>query len=130
MRKFLWVTAVAMPLLFAPSQAHAWGWGGGCFPCGVGIDAGAHFNVYNVNTGFIASAAPWYTYYPYEAYFQVPAPYPSYPYWVGSSSIAVSPAPVLPAVPIPPTVPGGQLPPPIPGPAGAPVPAPIPGPAR
>ncbi|HZU34264.1 MAG TPA: hypothetical protein VFA18_00060, partial [Gemmataceae bacterium] len=105
--------------------------GCGCGPWGFGFNVGGHISITGApcGGGALGQAGPWFSYYPYEAYFQTPAPYPSYPYWVGSGSVAVvpaAPALTVPTAPPPATVP---LPPPQPGPAGAPLPPPQPGPA-
>jgi len=117
MRKLLWAALVALPFLLIPARAHAWGCdgcGGSCGPWTVNL--GFTFGITNGcgGNGGLAQAGPWFSYWPYEAYFQTPAPYPSYPYWIGSSSAAVAPAPVVPLAPVSPP---GQLPPPLPGPA-------------
>jgi len=72
MKKLLGLGAfLAMALLFgSTSQAAGWGqgpvYGSGPyrpFGCGAGI-----------------YSAPWYLFYPYDNYFNMPAP-PAYPYW-------------------------------------------------
>ena len=78
MRTILTATILSLPLLAAPAQA---------FNClgPVNVDAGAG-GYLNVNFGGPGAAprfpaAPWYTYFPYPAYFQLPAPVGGYPYW-------------------------------------------------
>ncbi len=46
-------------------------------PCN--MDAGFHFNMQSY--GCQATLGPWYSYFPYEAHFQVPAPVCPYPNW-------------------------------------------------
>jgi hypothetical protein len=66
------VSALAILAIFGVSASHAAGWGQGTtygsgpyrpFGCGAGI-----------------YSAPWYLFYPYDNYFNMPAP-PAYPYW-------------------------------------------------
>lgn len=61
-------------------------------------------------------AAPWYSYFPYDAYFTTPAPVNNYPYWPGTPTVAQ--ATVVPGVPVP-AAPATPVPP-----AAVPVPAP------
>jgi hypothetical protein len=53
-----------------------------CGPCGGACGPGAG-----------PGAAPWYSYWPYDAYFQTPAPM-TYPFWPGPQVPAQPPAPV------------------------------------
>jgi hypothetical protein len=74
MRKLFWVVCLATVLL--PAEAYAWG-----VPP-YEIDAGVNcwFNIRRLDAQ--AQAAPWYTYWPHEAHFQLPAPITSpYPSW-------------------------------------------------
>jgi hypothetical protein len=82
MRAFLRACLVALPLLAAPSLAQAWT----CPP--VKIDAGvnAYCNAYIGNWGMGAQLGPWYTYWPYNAHFQSPAPVGGWPFWPTSAS--------------------------------------------
>jgi hypothetical protein len=43
------------------------------------VDAGFHFNMQS--GGCQPTLAPWYSYFPYEAHFQVSAPVCTYPNW-------------------------------------------------
>ncbi len=90
MKTFVRALVLALPFLAVPPQAHAWGNSGGFM-------INFHCNC-NKNDG-CGTGAPWYTYWPYEAYFQVPA-MPQYPYWPAPmiSSFQMPPA----AAPAPP----------------------------
>jgi hypothetical protein len=69
MKRLLWGGALALPLLFLPSEAKAFCIGG------YEIDSGARVwcNVKRINLT-MPTAGPWYLYWPYQAHFQVPAP--------------------------------------------------------
>jgi hypothetical protein len=43
------------------------------------VDIGFHANC--VSGGVKACLGPWFSYFPYDAYFQMPAPVPPYPNW-------------------------------------------------
>ena len=89
MKTFVRALALALPFLAVPAEAHAWGSGGfqvcfnlgfnknkGCDPCAGGGGGGG--------------GAPWYTYWPYDAYFQVPA-MSAYPYWPAPMTTSMQP---------------------------------------
>jgi hypothetical protein len=90
MKALLRACLVALPFFAVPTLAHAWG-----FPClpPVKVDAGvnAHFNAYIGQWGLMAQAGPWYSYFPYDAYFQTPAPVGGWPFWPPASAPAVPP---------------------------------------
>ncbi len=69
MKRLLWAGALALPLFFLTSEAKAFCIGG------YEVDTGAKVwcNVRQFNLT-MPTAGPWYLYYPYQAYFQVPAP--------------------------------------------------------
>jgi hypothetical protein len=75
----------ALPLLAAASPARAqW-----CPPTKVDAGIGFHFNCYS--GGVHAVAAPWYSYFPYNAYFQTPAPVCGWPFWPTGGAANASP---------------------------------------
>jgi hypothetical protein len=94
MRTLLRAAVLALPLLATPSALQAW-----CFPP-VKVDCGAnfHLNGYVGNCGFGAQAGPWYTYFPYNAYFQTPAPVHGWPFWPAPAGPESVP-PVMPNLP-------------------------------
>lgn len=76
MKKTLLLLVLALGLFGVPSRAQAW----------------FHVHPYRVDAGFKiwfniqplgpqVQLAPWYTYFPYEAHFQTPAPMGYYPQW-------------------------------------------------
>jgi hypothetical protein len=69
MKRFLWAGALALPLLFLPSEAKAIVIGG----CEVDTGAKVWCNVRQFNLT-APTAGPWYLYWPYQAHFQVPVP--------------------------------------------------------
>jgi hypothetical protein len=71
MKRILWAGALALPLLFLTSEAKATT----IYCGGYQIDTGANVycNVKPLNLT-MPTAGPWYLYWPYQAYFQVPAP--------------------------------------------------------
>jgi hypothetical protein len=75
---------LALPLLAAPSLAYA-------LPS-MTFDAGfgCHFNSCN-GKGCAGGcvAGPWYTYFPYNAYFQTPAPVYGWPYFPPQAAMPV-----------------------------------------
>jgi hypothetical protein len=79
----------------------------GCCLPPIKIDCGinAHLNGYIGNCQFGAQAGPWYSYYPYNAYFQTPAPVGGWPYWPASAA-----PPALPELPSMPSVPESARP--------------------
>ncbi len=90
MRKIVWALALALPFLAVPAKAHAWGSSGG-FQISFNSSC-------NKNDG-CGGGAPWYTYWPYDAYFQVPA-MSQYPFWpapmMSSMHMMPAPAPMAP----------------------------------
>jgi hypothetical protein len=86
MKMLLRAACLTLPFLAAGSLARA-DW---CPP--VHFDAGinAHISGHwgGVNGG--PQAGPWYTYFPYNAYFQTPAPIGGWPWWP-SATVAVPP---------------------------------------
>ena len=92
MKTFVRALALALPFLAVPAEAQAWGSNGGFQ---------LTFNASSDKGG--CKGAPWYTYWPYDAYFQVPA-MSQYPYW---------PAPMVsPLQPPSPPAPAHMAPPP------------------
>ncbi|HMF16616.1 MAG TPA: hypothetical protein VKE98_05380, partial [Gemmataceae bacterium] len=73
------------------------------------VDVGFHCNY--VSGGVKASLGPWFSYFPYDAYFQMPAPILAYPNW---------PSPFPPPPPVMPPANGFQPPPPMPASTVAP----------
>lgn len=69
-RKSAWFVVGGLGLLLAVSPASAQ-------PCSV--QAGFTFNMQS--NGCQATLGPWYSYFPYDAYFQTPAPVCGYPNW-------------------------------------------------
>jgi len=95
MKKIVTASLLCLPFLAAPVRANFLG------PINIDSGAGAYCNI-NIGCGPCcgckAPASPWYTYWPYQAYFQVPAPLGGYPYpwWTSPKS---PPAPVTPGQP-------------------------------
>ncbi len=100
MRRSILAGVLAVPLLLVPAQAHGWGGCASCGGCGAGgqgwgfgncirFGAGVRFTVCGhtlsvgncCGPGCLTCLSPWYSYYPYEAYFNAPAPLGSYPYY-------------------------------------------------
>ena len=115
MKRLLWAGALALPLLFLPSEAKAFCIGG------YEIDTGARVwcNVRQLNFT-VPTAGPWYQYWPYQAHFQVPAPGIN-PYFPPPMTLP----PGFGQPPAPPPMPPQQgYRPPMPTPAGYYAPAP------
>jgi hypothetical protein len=75
------------------------------------VDIGFHANC--IGGGVKATLGPWFTYFPYDAYFQMPAPIAPYPNW---------PVPFpAPPPPMMPPASGFQAPPPMAAPPVQPV---------
>lgn len=95
MKKILTATLLCLPLLAASARANCLG------PVNVNTGANAWCNI---NIGGCCPgcgkcpSSPWYTYWPYQAYFQVPAPIGGYPFpwW---TSPKPPPVPVSPGIP-------------------------------
>jgi hypothetical protein len=82
MTKLLRACLFALPLLALPSVAHAWPFDCcGCPPWQVDAGINWHFNARCGQYGLGAQAGPWYSYWPYEAHFQTPAPVNAFPFW-------------------------------------------------
>jgi hypothetical protein len=94
MKAFTRAALVALSLLAMGSAARA-----GCPP--VKFDAGvnAHLNGYFGKAALGAQAGPWYSYFPYNAYFQTPAPVGGWPFWPTTSATAGMPYSGAPAGP-------------------------------
>ena len=94
MKTFVRALALALPFLAVPAEAQAWGNGGFqvCFNFGLNKNKGC-----DPCAGGGGGGAPWYTYWPYDAYFQVPA-MSAYPYWPAPQTSSMlpggAPAPV------------------------------------
>lgn len=100
MKIFVRALALALPFLAVASEAQAGGNNGGfqvCFNFGFNKNNGCCMGP----GGQTMQVAPWYTYWPYEAYFQVPA-MSAYPYWPApmASSMQIPPG-ALPVMPQP-----------------------------
>jgi len=100
MTKLIRACLLALPLFIAPSSAHAW-----CFLPSCGVSHGGRCDHGGCGGCGCALALPWYTYWPYEAHFQTPAPYAAYPYWPPAA--VTGEGYEVPATPAP-----AQLPPP------------------
>jgi hypothetical protein len=111
MKRFALAGMLALAPLVAASKANAW-WGGGCGGngCGGGFTIGGSISISGFCKGWCNNGgcssnfgpicgggggggglAPWYSYYPYDAYFQTPAP-TGYPYWPAPMTPYPSPA--------------------------------------
>lgn len=84
MKTFVRALALALPFLAVPAKAQAWGSSGGFQ---------INFNASCDKGNGCGKGAPWYTYWPYDAYFQVPA-MSQYPYWPAPMVSPMQPAPV------------------------------------
>lgn len=94
MKKIVWACALALPFLAGPVYANGsctfgisitlFGGSDCCNPCASGCGPCGP-----------AQAMPWYTYWPYDSYFQTPAN-PCFPYWPTMSPSA-PPAAAAPA---------------------------------
>lgn len=85
MKAFARACLFALPLLAAPSLARAQ-----CqYPLNVNGVGGFQFNF---TVGLPKPiCAPWYTYFPYNAYFQTPAPVCAWPFWPTGPGASVAP---------------------------------------
>jgi hypothetical protein len=68
----LWLCLTGLGLAAFASPAPAWG-------SPNEVDIGFHVNC--MHGGVQASLGPWFSYFPYNAYFQMPAPVAPYPNW-------------------------------------------------
>jgi hypothetical protein len=75
MKAFLRACLVALTLLALSPMVHAWG-----TPVQFDCGASAHWGV-TCGKCNVGTAKPWYTYFPYNAYFQAPAPVGGWPFW-------------------------------------------------
>jgi hypothetical protein len=93
MKTFVRACLLALPLLAASTASRAQAWG---LP--VQFDAGinAHCNSYWGGANMGPTAGPWYSYFPYQAHFQTPAPIGGWPYWPTSAAAARPAPPSLP----------------------------------
>lgn len=91
MKLLLKACLLALPLLAIPAEARAHG---GCKIC-FGV-SWSEWNPCCDNGCGGGTLAPWYTYWPYAAHFQVPAA-PSFPFWPApmTTSFAAPPAPPI-----------------------------------
>jgi hypothetical protein len=89
MKAILRACLLALPLLAAPTLAHAW-----CC-CPTHIDAGisGHLNCCPGCCG--TQLGPWYSYFPYNAHFQTPAPVGGWPYWPTGAPASIPPNGIL-----------------------------------
>ncbi len=99
----LWLCLSGFGLLASAAPALAWG-------SPSEVDVGFHVNC--VHGGVQAHLGPWFTYFPYDAYFQTPAPIAPYPNW---------PTPFPPRPLMPPAAAYQPPPPPVAAPPGPPV---------
>jgi hypothetical protein len=112
MKKLLGLFLLAAPLLALPSQAHAFC----CGPfqvdagfkywlrvrCGCHQFGGCGFPFGGCACGYDNGPFPWYSYWPYDAAFQFPAPTGcQYPYWPAGAAAAAQASPTLAPVPAP-----------------------------
>jgi hypothetical protein len=77
MKKILWAILLVAPILAWPTQARAFD----CGPFSIDTGAKAWFNLRWGNCVIgcgPCQAGPWYLYYPYQAYFNTPAPGPQF----------------------------------------------------
>jgi hypothetical protein len=68
----LWLCLSGLGLMSSAAPAFAWG-------SPNEVDIGFHVNC--MSGGMQAHLGPWYSYFPYEVYFQMPAPIAPYPNW-------------------------------------------------
>jgi hypothetical protein len=101
MNNLLKASLLALPLLAVPTRAQAWccwDWLPLKIDHGFEIRSSWHFNLGGCSS---PCAGPWYSYWPYEAHFQVGAPVGgwgcnygglgcNYPYWPASGGVAGS----------------------------------------
>ena len=69
MKKLLWACVLALPILALPNAARAFMIGN--YEVDTGAKVWCNVRQFNIAT---PTAGPWYLYYPYQAYFQAPAP--------------------------------------------------------
>ncbi len=83
MKTFLRAALAASAFLVCASLTRAWGMA----PCRV--DCGAYLN-WSSGCHLGCQLGPWYTYFPYNAHFQSPAPVCGWPFWpTGAAQNAV-----------------------------------------
>jgi hypothetical protein len=88
MKRLLAASLFVLAAAVVPSQAA----GPGCGPFTIDTGAKAWCNVNCYGAGVHIQAGPWYSYWPLEAHFQVPAP-TGYPYWPAPMTSNVPPLP-------------------------------------
>lgn len=95
MKRLLRSGLLLLGLLGLPVSASAAGWH---LPYRVDTGFKAWFHVYKVDPQAAAQpTAPWYLYYPYNGYFQTPAPVGgNYPHWQTQPNLVPSPAVMAP----------------------------------
>jgi hypothetical protein len=84
MKKWIVAGILAFALLAVARPALAGDcWGGGCGGCGskFGISITVCGKQLGCGGACLTCWSPWYTMWPYESYFQAPAPIGQYPYW-------------------------------------------------
>jgi hypothetical protein len=79
----LWLCLSGLGILVSTAPAFAWG-------SPSEVDVGFHVNC--MHGGVQAHLGPWFSYFPYDAYFQMPAPIAPYPNW----PMPFPPRPVMP----------------------------------
>ena len=129
MKKLLYLTLLALPLLMLPSKALAWGCDQHCCLGGCTIDYGFNWH-YSIKCGCPGQCGPWYLYWPYEAHFAAAAPVggPCFPAWGPPGGMAGMGAPTAPMMGLPGAMGSGGAPmAPMMGVPGAQPMAPIPG---
>jgi hypothetical protein len=89
------VLLAALPLLLISGQVNAGDCGpytvGGSFRLSFSCGNGG-YSCGNGGGGCGCTAGPWYSYWPYEAHFQAPAPTGCFPYWPSPDAAAGLPA--------------------------------------
>jgi hypothetical protein len=106
MSKYIWACLLALPILALSGRAYAdYKIDCGCSPRFNVNSNGSQYG--NGGSGGCFQAGPWYTYWPYEAHFQIPSPL-GYPFWPGP---APAPGPQFLPAPPPPSPPGPPAPP-------------------
>jgi hypothetical protein len=96
MKPLLRTGLLGLILLAAPSLAGAWDLPPGQVDVGVKVYCHGFVGDYNMRIPL----GPWYTYWPYNAHFQLPAPVGGWPYWPASVA-AVPGAGMVPSVQVP-----------------------------
>src|SRR5262249_39693265 len=86
MKPLLRAGLLVVALLAVPSLAHAWT----CPPGQINFGINAHCNPFVGDASMTIPLGPWYTYWPYNAHFQTPAPVGGWPYW--PTSVAAVPS--------------------------------------